>query len=314
MAKAQYNKNSSQASQNKANTNKTTAFYLRVSKNDQTTENQKLELERVAQKSNWNIYKYYVDTGISGINSDRPEFLKLQKAILQNKIDLVAAWSVCRLGRSLQDLVNFLKLLNDKGVDLYLHQQGIDTRTSSGKAMFQMIGVFSEFEHSIISERVKAGLERAKSSGTKLGRPIIFEEKVQDVLSLRAGGMSMLKIAKKLNIGTGTVQKILKTYDVSKDIEKSIELDLWLMVENNSKFVRGKTRVRQEIEDYLNSYYDLEKPCKDSWDYKLTIKYTTEEELDNEIEEIIHEMADIADMKNCFIEHSINSEKLDKEW
>lgn len=314
MAKAQYNKNSSQTSQNKANTNKTTAFYLRVSKNDQTTENQKLELERVAQKSNWNIYKYYVDTGISGISSDRPEFLKLQKAILQNKIDLVAAWSVCRLGRSLQDLVNFLKLLNDKGVDLYLHQQGIDTRTSSGKAMFQMIGVFSEFEHSIISERVKAGLERAKSSGTKLGRPIIFEEKVQDVLSLRAGGMSMLKIAKKLNIGTGTVQKILKTYDVSKDIEKSIELDLWLMVENNSKFVRGKTRVRQEIEDYLNSYYDLEKPCKDSWDYKLTIKYTTEEELDNEIEEIIHEMADIADMKNCFIEHSINSEKLDKEW
>jgi DNA invertase Pin-like site-specific DNA recombinase len=314
MAKAQYNKNSSQASQNKANTNKTTAFYLRVSKNDQTTENQKLELERVAQKSNWNIYKYYVDTGISGINSDRPEFLKLQKAILQNKIDLVAAWSVCRLGRSLQDLVNFLKLLNDKGVDLYLHQQGIDTRTSSGKAMFQMIGVFSEFEHSIISERVKAGLERAKSSGTKLGRPIIFEEKVQDVLSLRAGGMSMLKIAKKLNIGTGTVQKILKTYDVSKDIEKSIELDLWLMVENNSKFARGKTRVRQEIEDYLNSYYDLEKPYKDSWDYKLTIKYTTEEELDNEIEEIIHEMSDIADMKNCFIEHSINSEKLDKGW
>lgn len=314
MAKAQYNKNSSQASQNKANTNKATAFYLRVSKNDQTTENQKLELERVAQKSNWNIYKYYVDTGISGINSDRPEFLKLQKAILQNKIDLVAAWSVCRLGRSLQDLVNFLKLLNDKGVDLYLHQQGIDTRTSSGKAMFQMIGVFSEFEHSIISERVKAGLERAKSSGTKLGRPIIFEEKVQDVLSLRAGGMSMLKIAKKLNIGTGTVQKILKTYDVSKDIEKSIELDLWLMVENNSKFVRGKTRVRQEIEDYLNNYYDLEKPYKDSWDYKLTIKYTTEEELDNEIEEIIHEMSDIADMKNCFIEHSINSEKLDKGW
>ena len=314
MSKSQYNKNSSQASQNKANTNKTTAFYLRVSKNDQTTENQKLELERVAQKSNWNIYKYYVDTGISGINSDRPEFLKLQKAILQNKIDLVAAWSVCRLGRSLQDLVNFLKLLNDKGVDLYLHQQGIDTRTSSGKAMFQMIGVFSEFEHSIISERVKAGLERAKSSGTKLGRPIIFEEKVQDVLSLRAGGMSMLKIAKKLNIGTGTVQKILKTYDVSKDIEKSIELDLWLMVENNSKFVRGKTRVRQEIEDYLNSYYDLEKPYKDSWDYKLTIKYTTEEELDNEIEEIIHEMSDIADMKNCFIEHSINSEKLDKGW
>ena len=293
---------------------KKVAFYLRVSTNEQTTDNQRLELDKVAKKSNWHIYKYYIDTGISGTKSDRPEFLKLQKAILQNKIDIVAAWSVCRLGRSLQDLVSFLKLLDDKGVDLYLHQQGIDTRTSSGKAMFQMIGVFSEFERSIISERVKAGLERAKNSGTQLGRPIIFEEKVQDVLSLRAGGMAILKIAKKLNIGTGTVQKILKTYDISKDIEKSIELDLWLMVENNSKFVRGKTRVRQEIEDYLNSYYDLEKPCKDSWDYKLTIKYTTEENLDSEIEEIIYEMANIADMRNCFIEHSITSEKLDKSW
>ena len=71
---------------------------------------------------------------------------------------------------------------------------------------------------------------------------------------------------------------------------------------------------RLEIEDYLNSYYDLEKPCKDSWDYKLTIKYTTEENLDSEIEEIIYEMANIADMRNCFIEHSITSEKLDKSW
>ena len=89
---------------------------------------------------------------------------------------------------------------------------------------------------------------------------------------------------------------------------------MWLRVENNSKFVRGKTRVRQEIEDYLSTYYEMKKIGKDSWDYKITVKYKTEKELDSEVEEIIYEMADIVDMRNCFTEHSIHSEKLDKSW
>lgn len=141
---------------------KNVAFYLRVSRDDQEVDNQRLELEKIAQKSDWHIAHCFADIGISGAKSERPEFLKLQKAIMRNEIEMVAAWSVCRLGRSLQDLVQFLNLLGDKKIDLYLYQQGVDTRTASGKAMFQMIGVFSEFERSMISERVKAGLERAK--------------------------------------------------------------------------------------------------------------------------------------------------------
>src|SRR5882762_4324958 len=86
------------------------------------------------------------------------------------KFDMVAAWSVDRLGRSLTDLLSILQTLHEKGVDLFLHQQGLDTSTTAGKAMFQMLGVFAEFERGIIRERVNAGLARARANGTKLGR------------------------------------------------------------------------------------------------------------------------------------------------
>ena len=81
------------------------------------------------------------------------------------------AWSIDRLGRSLQDLVGFLSEIHAAGIDLFLHQQGIDTTSPGGKAMFQMLGVFAEFERSIIQERVRAGLRRAKAEGRRLGRP-----------------------------------------------------------------------------------------------------------------------------------------------
>jgi DNA invertase Pin-like site-specific DNA recombinase len=84
---------------------------------------------------------------------------------------------VARLGRSLQDLVAFLSEIHAKGVELYLHQQGIDTTTPSGKAMFQMMGVFAEFERAMIRERVLAGLKRARARGKKLGRPMISPAK-----------------------------------------------------------------------------------------------------------------------------------------
>ena len=92
-----------------------------------------------------------------------------QEAV-RRKFDVVAAWSVDRLGRSLQDLVGFLSQLHRVGVDLYLHQQAIDTTTAAGKALFQMMGVFAEFERSMIRDRVNAGLARAKAQGNQLGR------------------------------------------------------------------------------------------------------------------------------------------------
>src|SRR6185312_3773302 len=95
---------------------------------------------------------------------------QLVKDAIRRRFDVIAAWSVDRLGRSLQDLVAFLGDVHGAGVDLYLHQQAIDTTTPAGRAMFQMLGVFADFERSIIRERVIAGLERARAQGKQLGR------------------------------------------------------------------------------------------------------------------------------------------------
>ena len=119
------------------------------------------------------------------------------------------AWSVDRLGRSLLDLVGFLGELHAVGVDLYLHQQGIDTTTPAGKAMFQMLGVFAEFERSMIQERVKAGLARAKAQGKVLGRPKVNGDVEKAVLAAREKGTGKRKISNELGIGVSTVNRII---------------------------------------------------------------------------------------------------------
>src|SRR6185436_17076461 len=122
---------------------------------------------------------------------------------------MIAAWSVDRLGRSLQDLVGFLGDLQSKKVDLYLHQQALDTSTPSGKAMFGMLGVFAEFERTIIQERVKAGLARARARGTTLGRPRTQPKVEAKIRELAAQGMGKGKIARTLGIGTSVAQRVL---------------------------------------------------------------------------------------------------------
>lgn len=187
------------------------AIYVRVSTNEQTTENQVRELESWADRAGHEIVAVYDDNGISGAKGReyRVEFDKLLKGAVRREFDLVAAWSVDRLGRSLQDLIGFLQELHGAGVDLYLHQQALDTTTPSGRAMFQMMGVFAEFERSMISERVKSGLERAKANGKTLGRPKVSDDVEEQILSLRSEGKGMLAIARELGIGTSTVQRVV---------------------------------------------------------------------------------------------------------
>src|SRR5499433_51715 len=143
---------------------KRAAVYLRVSTVEQTTANQERELRDIAARSGLEIVKVYKDHGISGAKGrdKRPGFDALCKDAVRREFDVVLAWSVDRLGRSLQDLICFLSEIHAAGVDLYLHVQGLDTTTPAGKALFQMLGVFAEFERSLIRERVMAGLARAR--------------------------------------------------------------------------------------------------------------------------------------------------------
>jgi DNA invertase Pin-like site-specific DNA recombinase len=193
------------------NTTKRAALYLRVSTDGQTVDNQRLELEQAAQMAGWQVAGIYMDEGVSGAKSrkDRDGFDRLCKDATRRQFDVVMAWSVDRLGRSLQDLIGFLSELHAVGVDLYLHQQGIDTTTPAGKAMFQMMGVFAEFERSMIQERVRAGLNRARAQGKTLGRPKVAGKVEQAVLAARSDGTGKRKIAKQLGIGVSTVTRII---------------------------------------------------------------------------------------------------------
>ncbi|HEY0842274.1 recombinase family protein [Methylotenera sp.] len=193
------------------------ALYARVSTENQTTDNQLIELRAVAERMGWLVVTEFVDQAISGAKGrdKRPAFDLLLKGATRREFDMVAAWSVDRLGRSLQHLVEFLSEIHSSGVDLYLHQQGINTGTPAGKALFQMCGVFAEFERAMIRERVVSGIARSKVSGTKSGRPHGRPASIENpeplVRQLRAEGKGMLKIAKELKIGVSTVQRILAT-------------------------------------------------------------------------------------------------------
>lgn len=190
---------------------KRVGIYLRVSTNGQTTENQRRELEAVAARSGWQVVGFYEDAGISGSKGrdKRPAFDRLLKDATARKVDMIAAWSVDRLGRSLQHLVGLLQELNALKCDLYLHQQAIDTTTPSGRAMFQMCGVFAEFEREMIRERVNAGLARARDDGKRLGRRPVKAAIETRIRELRAGGMGILKIASTVGVGTSVVQRVV---------------------------------------------------------------------------------------------------------
>ena len=140
-----------------------TAIYARVSTLDQSPANQIDALNEVGQRLGWQIIEVFVDLGISGAKGRRPALDRLLKGVNRREFDLVAVWSVDRLGRSLSDLLALLAEFNAKGVGLYLHQQGIDTATPAGRILFQVVGVFAEFERAMLVDRVKAGLARARA-------------------------------------------------------------------------------------------------------------------------------------------------------
>ena len=186
------------------------AVYARVSTSGQTVENQVRELTTWAERAGHQIVATYSDNASSGSKGReaRPGFDQALKDATRRRYDMLAAWSVDRLGRSVQDLVAALQELRGAGVDLFLHQQALDTSTPSGRAMFQMLGVFSEFERAIIVERVNSGLARARAAGTRLGRPKISSEVEARIEELRIAGMGIKAVARKLGVGTGTVQRV----------------------------------------------------------------------------------------------------------
>ena len=191
---------------------KRAALYVRVSTDAQTVENQIRELRQVARRRGWDVVEVYSDAGISGAKgrNGRPGLDTMLKDASRRKFDIVMAWAIDRLGHSLSDLLDTIRHLEACGVDLYLDQQAIDTTTPMGKLVFQLTGAFAEFERTMIRQRIKAGLKRAIAQGMTLGRPKIDSATERKVRQRLAKGVGILKVAKSLGIGTGTVQRIAK--------------------------------------------------------------------------------------------------------
>lgn len=186
------------------------AFYVRVSTKDQTTENQRRELQEVAERAGWEVVQVFADEGISGAKgrAKRPGLDAMLKGLIRRQFDTVAVWSVDRLGRSTKDLIDILEAIQGAGAELYLHKQAIDTGTPGGKALFTMLGVFAEFERGIIQERVRAGMERARANGKTLGRARAPTATVERIKALRAEGKGIRKVAKLVGCGVSLVQRI----------------------------------------------------------------------------------------------------------
>jgi DNA invertase Pin-like site-specific DNA recombinase len=186
------------------------AIYVRVSTDGQTVENQTRELRQIAERRGWQVVEIYSDAGISGAKGrdKRPGLDGMLKDANKRRFDVVMAWAIDRLGRSLIDLLGTIQHLEACGVDLFLEQQAIDTTTPAGRLMFQVCGAFAEFERSMIRQRVKLGLKRAVANGARLGRPKVDDAIERKVRAQLDKGTGIIKTAKLLGIGVGTVQRI----------------------------------------------------------------------------------------------------------
>ena len=188
------------------------AIYARVSTDKQTCENQLQELRTIAERMNYTIVAEFVDNGISGMKTrqNRPALDQLMKSATQRKFDMVMCWSIDRLGRSLQNLVEILNELQALKIDLFFLQQGMDTSTPSGRMIFSVFGAIGEFERNLIRERVIAGQKRAVANGVKIGRPSKMNEGLRSAIQLlREKGMGIKQIARKLKVGIGTVYSVI---------------------------------------------------------------------------------------------------------
>jgi len=190
--------------------NKRVALYARVSTDKQTCENQLNELRSIAERMQYIVVDEFIDEGISGATSSRPALDALMKSATQRRFDMVMCWSIDRLGRSLQNLIEILNELQSLKVDLFFMQQGLDTSTSAGRMMFSIFGALAEFERNLIRERVIAGQQRAISQGVKMGRPTKMNDGMKNAIKLlRERGIGIKQIARELKIGIGTVYSVI---------------------------------------------------------------------------------------------------------
>lgn len=286
--------------------------YARVSSSDQKLD---LQIDQLRQVGCEQIFHETV----SGAKRERPV---LNSLIEQARAgDIIVVWKLDRLGRSLQHLVELVNQLMKKEVGLKSLQDPIDTTHAQGRLVFNMFASLAEFERDLIIERTQAGLSAARSRGRKGGRPKglspAAEKKAIAAEALyKQGDLSVSEIVENLGISKATLYKYLRHRNVEvgtfrKSIPtaqpKTLKIRMHLVVENNNKFVRGKTRSCQDIENFVLARYGMQKPLAKGCNYELTIPFRDDKDLEDTIYEIIQEAADIAEIRNGHIEVDVEA-------
>ena len=290
--------------------NRRVAIYARVSTSDkdQNPETQLLPLKKYAGLRGWSVFEVYVDkeSGRFEKKGRREAFNRMLADARKRRFDILLVFRYSRFARSTKDLVDALGDFEALGIDFVSYSENIDTTTSHGRFFFTVIAAFAQLEFDTISENVRAGLARARQEGKRLGRPPVSTYSKERIIETWRQHGSIKKTAKVLGKPYATVHKIISAYKAEHPDEKTVRLELWLRVENNNKFVRGKTRSREEIEAYLRRHHNLQQPDKDGWEYTLTVTYRTDEELDDIIyRDILGEAQSMADSRNGFIEADV---------
>jgi len=201
-----------------ANRNSTprVAIYARVSTTDQSTESQLLDLRRYVSERSWDVFKEYVDEGVSGTKDSRPALNELMNDAKKRRFDVVLVWRFDRFARSTKHLILALEEFKNLGIDFVSYQENIDTSSPLGSAIFTIISAVAQLERDIIAERVKAGLRRAKKNGKRLGRPQV-EVDLERVKALRTKGYSTRAIAEELGLTKSTAANVVKNMQLSHE-------------------------------------------------------------------------------------------------
>lgn len=278
-----------------------TAIYARVSTGEQQTLSMQIKkMKEYVKSRKWTLTAEVQD--VASGSKTRPKREELLKMARRREIDAILVWKLDRFGRSLADLITTLNELRELEIIFVSITEALDFSTSSGRAMAGMLSTFAEFERDMIRERVKAGIANARQKGKPHGRPPTASAKLDRILELKAEGLNNSQIAKELKISRGSVIGLLKgkTIPPPKEKVKTKVITLYLSIENNSKFVRGKGKVRESLEWTMLREYQMKKLPRN--DYELTFIYKDEEHLQKQIDDLHREMANEADLRNCYIE------------
>ena len=281
--------------------------YARVSSTGQSLD---VQLAKLGQAKCDRIYQ----EKRSGRTADRPEFQACMNYLREG--DTLIITRLDRLARSVVHLAQLAKRFQQESIDLLVVDQNIDTSTSTGRLMFNMLASIAEFENDLRTERQAEGIAKAKENGVKFGRPAkLTEAKCEEIYSRRMAGATIGQLAKEFRLGEATIYRALNAVKQSESVPelKTTKVILWLQVENN-KLVRGKGKSRQHIEDYCLSEYSAKKLEKDGWEYELTFQYTDDEDLERQIYDLSAEMSQEVDLRNGFVECSFTEVGTERSW